>query len=964
MERTQSTVPEQLKPALEQNLARLQLAVQKCTNSEQVALDSALPIIALGTDYVCLELERHPELLADLIRSNALETPARQQEIEQRVHAALAAVETEEALLKSLRDLRRGQMIRVIWRDLTRAADLAETTHALSWFADAIVNATLHWLYPRAVKRWGTPMGVDADGVEHEQQMVVLGMGKLGAYELNLSSDIDLIFAYPQNGETRGGPKTLSNQEFFTRLGRQLVQALDSVTADGFVFRVDMRLRPFGSVGPLACSFSALETYYQDQGRDWERYALIKARVIAGDKRAGQELQELLRPFVYRRYIDYSAFESLRKMKALISREVKLKHRDNDVKLGAGGIREIEFVVQAFQLIRGGRDVRLQQRELASVLPLLTECMHLPQQTVDELWAAYQFLRNTEHALQALADRQTQTLPQEPLGQARLAWVMGFANWQSFWETLQAHRQHVGTHFAEVVAFDDKPLSAEDDSQLSWEAVWDAQLEASEAIPYLEELGFKEPQRALELLSALQQLRTVQQLQAVGLERLTAVMPQLLERVGKTENPEQTLERVLTLIQAVLRRSAYLVLLHENPEALAQLVRLCAASHWFAEHISRYPGVLDELIDPQALYAPMTRASLADELRQLLLRIPEQDVEQMMEALRYFKHAHVLRVAASDITGALPLMKVSDRLTWLAEVLLDAVLEIAWADLTAKYGVPERTPGEPCDPGFIIVGYGKLGGIELSYGSDLDLVFIHDADEQLATKGGNRELANPVFFTRLGQRIIHLLNTFTPSGQLYDVDMRLRPSGNSGLLVTSLKAFEHYQRKDAWTWEHQALVRARAISGDTRLMRDFEAIRKAVICQPRERKALRQEVAAMRERMRLQLGTPKGSELFDLKQDRGGMVDIEFMVQYLALAYAHDHADIVQWSDNMRIIDALEAHNLLWDGQADSLRDSYKTYRAYGHRQTLQNRANRVEASRFREQREQVSDIWQSLMEE
>lgn len=962
----QTSIPASLHPCVGKNLDRIGAALEAVGDFPQGLVDD-LPTVLVGSDYLCEQLERQPDLLADLLKHGELERAYEAGQMRRRAEALLAQCDTEAELNRRLRLFRRREMVRIIWRDLSRRADLAETTLSLSEMADALIDLALSWLYDDAVKRWGRPMGPDASGNQVEQSLVVLGMGKLGAFELNLSSDIDLIFAYPENGETDGSSRTLSNQEFFTRVGKKLIQALDNNTVDGFVFRVDMRLRPFGSVGPLACSFDAMETYYQDQGREWERYAMVKARVVAGDRHAGAELLALLRPFVYRKYIDFSAFESLREMKALINREVKLKNRDRNVKLGAGGIREVEFIAQAFQLIRGGRDPRLQQRELNAILPLLPECVGMPQEVVDELLEAYRFLRDAEHALQALADRQTQELPRDEIGQARLAFVMGFDGWADFTEALDRHRAAVSRNFAEVIAPVEQEAPDADGARRSadWHTLWDADLESETGERFLQTLGFTEPGRALQQLRDLQQSRTVQMLQQVAQTRLQAVLPRLLTMVGRTENPELTLERVLLLIQAVLRRSAYLVLLNENPGALEQLVRLCSASQWFADQIARQPGLLDELIDPRTLFSPPDKAKLNDELRQLLLRIPEEDIEQQMEALRYYKHAHVLRVAASDITGALPLMKVSDYLTWLAEVILDAVLEIAWRDMTEKYGVPQRVAGEPCDPDFIIVGYGKLGGIELSYGSDLDLVFIYDADANLMTQGGGRELPNPVFFTRLGQRIIHILGTLTPSGQLYEVDMRLRPSGNSGLLVSSLQAFEQYQQNDAWTWEHQALVRARVVSGSEALSERFATVRESILKRERDVQALRAEVREMREKMRRQLGTPTTQEgqVFNLKQDRGGLVDIEFMVQYLVLAHAHSHPKLLRWSDNIRLLESIEQAGLLAPDQAEDLREVYKAYRAFGHRQTLQNQPTVVSGDQLREYRERVGGYWAEQME-
>ncbi|QEW08103.1 bifunctional [glutamate--ammonia ligase]-adenylyl-L-tyrosine phosphorylase/[glutamate--ammonia-ligase] adenylyltransferase [Nitrincola iocasae] len=914
------------------------------------------------SDFVADQLTRRPEWLESLVDEGDITTSYPPGRYAEKLVARLTEVDDEALMHQQLRRFRNYEMVRLIWRDLTRRADMRETTRDLSHLADACIDETLTWLYQRATKRWGMPLsGSDAQ----PQQLVVLGMGKLGANELNLSSDIDLMFCFPANGETDHPTQSLENQDFFIRLGQKLIQALDNQNAEGFVFRVDMRLRPFGTAGPLAVSFTAMEHYYQDQGRDWERYAMIKARPVAGDIAAGEQLMQQLRPFVYRKYIDFSAFESLRDMKLMINREVRRKGLEQNVKLGSGGIREVEFIAQAFQLIRGGRDLALQQRELLNILPLLPEHVGMPESAVQELVAAYVFLRNTEHAIQSIADKQTQELPDDPQGQARIALAMGFADWDSFQQQLAQHRRAVSQHFADVIA----PAEAEGEQneaadESEWKALINDEMDQDQVLSFLSRKGFADADSALKQLQSLRQSRAMQMLQQVAKTRLLHIMPALLETVGQCRNAEVTLERVLLLIQAVLRRSAYLVLLAENPGAMQQLVRLCSSSAWFAAQLSKQPVLLDELIDPRTLFTPPDKARLQAELSQQLLRVPEDDMEQLMETLRYFHHAHVLRVAASDITEALPLMKVSDYLTWLAETLLEAVLQSAWRMLTEKHGVPMREPGEPCDPDFVVVGYGKMGGIELSYGSDLDLVFIHDADPDLNTNG-DKSVPNPVFFNRLGQKMIHFLNTFTPSGQLYDIDMRLRPSGNSGLLVSGLKAFKQYQQKEAWTWEHQALVRARVVAGSPALAKRFEQVRSELLSQPRDRAVLLEQVCSMREKMREHLGsrTTDASGSFDLKQDRGGIVDIEFMVQFMVLNHANKYPDLLTYTDNIRILDGIEANGLMTAEQAGLLRDAYRVLRSVGHRQALQEQSSSVVADEELSQyRQQVARIWDEVM--
>lgn len=956
-------LPEALHPILTHNWEKVSEQLSSLENTPESFCEDLTRVLT-GSNFVADQFQRSPELLSELLNSGDLYSLYEPDQYQTQLRQQLEKIETENDLHRVLRKFRQREQVRLIWRDLTRINDMRRTTLELSWLADACVEQTMDWLSESYKSKWGTPIGRNS---KTAQKMVVLGMGKLGANELNLSSDIDLIFVFPENGETEGGSRCLENQDYFIRLGKKLIQALDNTTVEGFVFRVDMRLRPFGSAGPLAISFGAMEDYYQEHGREWERYAMIKARVMAGDKEAGQELMDILRPFVYRKYIDFSAFDSLREMKEMISREVRRKGLDSNVKLGSGGIREVEFIAQVFQLLRGGRDTRLQQRELCNILPTLPDAVGMPEQESAELMEAYEFLRNAEHAIQAVNDKQTQELPISDEEQLRLAFSMGFQDWDSFHSKLEAYREQVRIHFADVIA----PTEEESESNDSccddtWLSLWNDDISSEQAHACLKEQGFDDVEGAWKLLSDLRESRTVKTLQQVAQERLIAILPSLLTTVTQTENPTETLDRVLKLIQAILRRSAYLVLLAENPVALQQLVKLCSASTWFSEKLSLQPLLLDELIDTRSLYSPPNKEQLNNELRQQLLRIPEEDVEQQMDALRYFKNAHSLRVAASEITGVLPLMKVSDYLTWTAEVILEAVVDMAWKIMTDKHGSPQKSPGEPCNPDFIVIGYGKLGGIELSYGSDLDLVFVHNSDPNLYTDG-EKQIANSVFFTRLGQKIIHILNTFTTSGQLYEVDMRLRPSGNSGLLVTSLKAFRGYQDKEAWTWEHQALVRARFVAGDTALSELFLQERAEILGRVREQVTLREEVCEMREKMRSHLGSKQSANeenpVFHLKHDRGGIVDIEFIVQYLVLNHGHQYPDLYEFTDNIRILDAAERNELLTSEEAETLREAYKAFRAVGHRLTLQNRSNTISDSEMGECRSAVAAIWEKVME-
>ncbi|MGX1124064.1 bifunctional [glutamate--ammonia ligase]-adenylyl-L-tyrosine phosphorylase/[glutamate--ammonia-ligase] adenylyltransferase [Pseudomonas sp. HLS-6 TE3448] len=925
--------------------------------------------VCAASDFVLQQVLRDPQMLLDLLASGELDRPFVVGELCAQVAAAAQAATTEDELARNLRRQRTRQQVRIIWRDLNRQADLVQTCRDLSDLADAAIDQVYQWLYPRQCQQFGTPIGHRSGEPQH---MVVLGMGKLGAVELNLSSDIDLIFAYPEGGETEGVKRSLDNQEFFTRLGQRLIKALDPVTVDGFVFRVDMRLRPYGSAGALVLSFNALEQYYQDQGRDWERYAMIKARVVAGDQTTGAQLQEMLRPFVYRRYLDFSAIEALRTMKQLIQQEVRRKGMADNIKLGAGGIREVEFIAQAFQLIHGGRDLSLQQRPLLKVLATLEGQGYLPPAVVAELREGYEFLRYTEHAIQAIADRQTQMLPDSEQDRARIAFMLGFADWAAFHEQLMYWRGRIDWHFRQVIADPDEDSEAgEEVVGGEWLPLWEEVQDEEAACRQLQDAGFVDGPKALKQLAGLRASPQLRAMQRLGRERLDAFIPRLLAQAVEHADPDLVLERVLPLVEAVARRSAYLVLLTENPGALRRLLTLCAASPWIAEQIARFPLLLDELLNEGRLFSPPHAPELAAELRERLTRIPEDDLEQQMEALRHFKLAHSLRVAASEIAGNLPLMKVSDYLTWLAEAILDQVLALAWRQTVARHGQPKRSDGSLCDPGFIIVGYGKVGGIELGHGSDLDLVFIHDGDPQAETDGA-KPIDSAQFFTRLGQRIIHLLTTQTNSGQLYDVDMRLRPSGASGLLVSSLGAFERYQQNEAWTWEHQALVRARVLVGCPQVGAAFEGVRARILGQSRDLGKLQAEVSEMRAKMRDNLGTKataagtaanayEAGMPFDIKQDAGGIVDIEFMVQYAALAWSDKHPALLRYTDNIRILEGLEEVGLMPVSDAVLLREVYKAFRSAAHRQALQKQAGVIDAGQFVSERREVRRIWAEL---
>ncbi|MCB1772450.1 MAG: bifunctional [glutamate--ammonia ligase]-adenylyl-L-tyrosine phosphorylase/[glutamate--ammonia-ligase] adenylyltransferase [Gammaproteobacteria bacterium] len=905
-----------------------------------------------ASEFAAKTCLREPAWLARLHADGLLHRAYRGGEMAQRLAAALDGVDDEDDLHRRLRHFRQQEMLRITWRDLGGLCQLEETLEDLSELADVCVRQALDVLSGWATARLGVPRG--ADGAE--QHLIVIGMGKLGARELNLSSDIDLVFCYPERGRTDGA-RGLDNEQFFTRLGRQLITALSRQTADGFVFRVDMRLRPFGDSGPLVSSYDAMEHYYHSQARDWERYAMVKARALTGSATDIEALMQMLHGFVYRRYIDFGVIESIRDMKRMIEKELSRKGMGANIKLGQGGIREIEFIGQAFQLVRGGREREFQVRSIQRVLDRLGRRGILPEYAVRDLQAAYRFLRMTENRIQAWRDEQTHMLPTGDEGRARLAVSMGFAGWAEFEQVLSRHRRHVHEQFGHVFA---APQAEPTSQESPLASVWLADdAEDPQALAALRQAGYVQPEEVLGRLHEYRDSAVVRGLPTRGRNKLDQLMPSLVEASAQADAPDVTIERLLQLIAAIARRTAYLDLLVENPLALSQLVRLAGESSWVVSQLIRQPLLLDELLDPRRLYSPLHGDALRTELDTLLESVAEDDLEQEMERLRQFAQGNRLRVAAADIAGAIPLMVVSDYLTEIAEVTLQRVQASSLRDLAAKYGAPGRLDG--MTTGFAIVGYGKLGGIELGYASDLDLVFLHGSADLNAMTDGRRSVANEVYYARLGQRVIHMLTTVMPSGVLYEADMRLRPNGNSGQLVTSLKTFESYQDNDAWTWEHQALVRARAIAGDPAVIARFNAIRHRVLCRERDPAVLLDDVVSMRARMREGLDR-SNDEQFHIKHGVGGLVDIEFIVQYAVLRWAHSHPDLTDWTDNARLLERLARHRLLPELAAEQLWNAYQLYRGVVHRHALQEQGSLVPVDRLAEERAMVSDIWQAVM--
>ncbi|WP_285129107.1 bifunctional [glutamate--ammonia ligase]-adenylyl-L-tyrosine phosphorylase/[glutamate--ammonia-ligase] adenylyltransferase [Leclercia adecarboxylata] len=927
-------------------------------------LPEALPASSLSdqarqvltfSDFVQESVTAHPDWLAELEASPP--QADEWQHYAQWLQDALAEISDETALMRALRQFRRRVMVRIAWAQALMLVSEESTLQQLSHLAETLIVAARDWLYDACCREWGTPCSEDGT----PQPLLILGMGKLGGGELNFSSDIDLIFAWPEKGATRGGRRELDNAQFFTRLGQRLIKALDQPTQDGFVYRVDMRLRPFGDSGPLVLSFAALEDYYQEQGRDWERYAMVKARIMGdtGDTYAN-ELRAMLRPFVFRRYIDFSVIQSLRNMKGMIAREVRRRGLKDNIKLGAGGIREIEFIVQVFQLIRGGREPSLQSRSLLPTLAAIAQLNLLPEGDDRILREAYLFLRRLENLLQSINDEQTQTLPGDELNRARLAWGIRLDDWQALTDALDAHMAAVRRIFNDLIG-DDESESQDDELSEHWRELWQDALQEDDTTPVLTHLSDDDRHRVVALIADFRLELNKRAIGPRGRQVLDHLMPHLLSDVCSRADAPVPLSRLTPLLSGIITRTTYLELLSEFPGALKHLISLCAASPMIASKLARYPLLLDELLDPNTLYQPTATDAYRDELRQYLLRVPEEDEEQQLEALRQFKQAQLLRVAAADISGTLPVMKVSDHLTWLAEAIIDAVVHQAWVQMVARYGQPKHLADRE-GRGFAVVGYGKLGGWELGYSSDLDLIFLHDCPVDVMTDG-EREIDGRQFYLRLAQRIMHLFSTRTSSGILYEVDARLRPSGAAGMLVTSTDSFADYQQNEAWTWEHQALVRARVVYGDPQLKAQFDTIRRDVLTATREGPTLQTEVREMREKMRAHLGN-KHRDRFDIKADEGGITDIEFITQYLVLRDAHSKPKLTRWSDNVRILELLAQNDIMDEHEALALTRAYTTLRDELHHLALQEQPGHLPLDCFNAERELVRTCWQKWLVE
>ena len=871
--------------------------------------EAALARLALASDFAIDALVRQPELLDQLQTDAAAPLPA-----------PMLEADNQGEWARLLRRYRQAESTRLVWRDVVEGADVEEILAGSSALAETCLRLALDALEADFARRFGSVR--DADGAP--QRLVVFGLGKLGGRELNFSSDIDLVYAYEHEGESDGA-RSLHAQDYFARLGQQLAKLLDEVTADGFCHRVDLRLRPFGNAGRVALSFAAMELYFQREGRDWERYAWQKARCVAGDIAAGERFLDALRPFVYRRYLDYGALDGLRAMKAMIAAEVARKDMAGDIKRGPGGIREIEFLAQALQLIRGGREPALRRRHLLATLQALAQAGHMEAEAAAALAAAYRFLRRLENRLQMLADAQAYALPEDGLARARLAAGLGHADWQALDGALASQRAKVAEEFDALLAPRRRRTSAGDELAAYWRALPDhgeaAQLEAA---------GFEHATELHASLCDFARAPGVRDLSDAARARLDRVLPALLQQAAASDTPDAVLRRVLPLLHTILRRASYLALLDEQPAALARLASALARSALLGERLAAYPLLLDELLDVRVGGELPDRAAMQ---AQCAATLRDGDIEASLDALNEVRQALSFRFALALLDGRIDAQACARHLAWLADAVVACVLRLADGELRGAHG--------SIDGGrFAVLGYGTLGGEELGFGSDLDLVFLFDAPADASSDGG-RPLDAPRWYARLGQKIVSLLGVRTGAGRLFDVDVRLRPDGAKGLLVSSLSSFTDYQRNRAWTWEHLALVRARAIAGDASLAEAFEALRAQVLAQPRARDALAEDVSSMRRKMRAELDRSDAAML-DLKQGEGGLVDLEFLLQFLVLRDAGGQRALLASRATGALLDAAQ---LAGDFDAvvhPALREAHAALLDTGLRCTLDRRPRRA----------------------
>lgn len=899
----------------------------------------------LASDFAHQISKLHPEVITDLFESRDIFLEYTAGHYRRKLQHQISESTTLEELGILLRRYRRREMLRILWRDVNEWTSTPKTLEDLSSFADACIATANEVIYQHLCHKYGTP--TDPDSGE-PLPLIVIAMGKLGAQALNFSSDVDLIYCYPMDGVLASG---MNYQEFFIKQSRRLTQILHQSTRDGFVFRVDLRLRPYGNSGALACSINSIQDYYQEHGRHWERYALSKARIINDAHSYAEPLMLIFNQFVYRNYLDYTAINAMRQLHETIALEIKKQNLHHNIKRGAGGIREIEFICQTHQLIRGGKQFRLREKNTVNSLILLRQSGCMTSHLANKLKAAYLLLRKVENRLQMFRDQQTHSLPTNPLDLERIALSLGYEHSEQLHVELVKQQEFIHKQFNQLIATPELEFSSSKLQQRLkyFQQFWQCLDDSTSSIK-----SFQDKSMALSELQSLKHYIQRYQLSEEVREQLSLLIPKMLVLISERRDRDATLRRVIPIVKTIIEHETYIVLLYENPLVLSQAVDLCAASPWIAEQLSRHPMLLDELLDPNTLFSTPSKAKLNALLKQRLEVCEPSALESQLNIIREFKTAHVLRVAAAELTGTLKLMRVSDYLTEIALVVVNKVTNLILDNLSRKYHIDPKAVRQH----FAVVAYGKLGGIELSYESDLDLVYLYNGK----IDNFSDNISNAQLYLRACQQINQALEKYSAFGRLYPVDLRLRPSGSAGLLCNSLEAFANYQYEQAWCWEHQALSKAHLIYGSPASKYQFKTIRHKTLSKVWQPEKLIDEICSMRDKLRYSKQV-KNKQQFDIKQAPGGTVDIEFIAQYAALRWGHDVHELLTYPDTIRILERAGMAGVLPVKETTLLIKAYKIYRQFIHRTALQKQPAIANSKQFTELSGQVAEIWGRIFE-
>jgi glutamate-ammonia-ligase adenylyltransferase len=914
--------------------------LQSDTNRFSEDFQLKIQKLAIASSYALEQLCREPTILYQLQSLKYFDLE------ESKINPVDVSDQGIEQVKRNLRKYRHGKLIEIIYLDVIDNVSLRQTLTNLSDLADLLIRNALEASNNLLVAKHGQPLDEDGNKIE----LNIIAMGKLGGGELNFSSDIDLICCYPNDGELDGYGR-LSHQEFFTRVTRLFTQLLNESTEDGFVYRVDLRLRPWGDSGPVALSHAALEHYYQLHGREWEQYAMVKARVLTGNESDKRHLESILKPFVYRKYHDYRVFEGLSVLKDKINLQARSQGMQDNIKLGYGGIREIEFFVQAFQILKGGRNKQLQSAQIFHCLDVLEKQKIVQFETVEDLREAYIYLRQLENKIQMLADNQTHSCPEKLILQNRIAATLGGSDWQSIKHKLKIHRQKVNNHFTELFK-----RETEAQSEVVFGETADDKASEGSQIKYMESIDLRSPDKINDRLKLFFSSKAWSFTSAKAKQRFSALIPEILKAIAQSSQQQSLLERLLNLFSSIAGRSVYFELLYQNTALLLKLVSLFDKSEWIAQEVANYPMLLEHLIQAGNSEQRFDQAILQQNLQTQLDNVLD-DEELELDVLRLYKREQTIVIAVAELSEEISTTDVGLYLSELAEIVLQAVYHLASNKMQAQYGLPGFIKGKKhyCAE-FAIIGYGKLGGREMHYQSDLDIIFLHNSTGDKQITQGPKCIDNSMYFARLAQKIISMTSVLTGSGKLYEIDSRLRPEGSSGLLVSSLNAYRQYQLDKAWTWEHQALIRARYVAGSALIEPEFNRLRCEVLTRPQELKKLQAEIYEMRGKIYRAKNPPEG-KLINLKDSHGCMIDIEFMVQFWTLLHANKASSICSYSDNIGLLNELFRLNLISSSQFQLI-DIYRTYHHWLHATVLQNKPAEIESEIIATETQYVINCW------